>query len=286
MCLQELHDAQEKLKSQEKDLRDALSQREVAMSEYTEISEKLSDLRTQKQKLSRQVRDKEEELEVAMQKIDALRQDIRRAEKLRREMETRIDEAEAEASKERKLRERSEEYCKAMEEEMERIKQRPHVTDVNLSLEREEAEASKEILRLKADMEKCELEYKESLMQTQSRYTNEISSLKEQVSEAEIARESFQKEAALLREKVDTLRLENLTESEETLSEMKRIHEREKMHLMEENKRLLQDLDKLSDTIARLQSERRNWEDEYEELRAKKESIVQWENQISELLQW
>lgn len=52
----------------------------------SEISDKLSDLRQQKQKLSRQVRDKEEELEVAMQKIDALRQDIRRAEKLRREM--------------------------------------------------------------------------------------------------------------------------------------------------------------------------------------------------------
>lgn len=73
---------------------------------------RLSDLRTQKQKLARQVRDKEEELEVAMQKIDNLRQDIRKSEKLRREMETRIDEAQAEACKERRLRERSEEYCR------------------------------------------------------------------------------------------------------------------------------------------------------------------------------
>jgi len=70
------------------------------------------------------VRDKEEELELAMQKIDNLRQDIRRAEKLRREMETRIDDAQAESSKERRLRERSEEYCKQMEEEMHRLKQK------------------------------------------------------------------------------------------------------------------------------------------------------------------
>lgn len=45
------------------------------------------------------MRDKEEELEVAMQKIDALRQDIRRADKGRRELEARLDAAIAEATK-------------------------------------------------------------------------------------------------------------------------------------------------------------------------------------------
>lgn len=99
--------------------------------------------------------------------------------------------------------------------------------------------------RLRAEMEKCELEYKESLMATSSRFSNEISSLKEAVAEAEISRDSVIKEAALLREKVDHLRLENLTESEENLGELKRIHEREKVHLLEENKRLLVELDKV-----------------------------------------
>lgn len=73
---------------------------------------RMQDLRVQKTKLSRQVRDKEEELEVAMQKVDSLRQDLRRAEKLRRELEARVEDAIAETSKERKLRERSEEYCR------------------------------------------------------------------------------------------------------------------------------------------------------------------------------
>lgn len=46
-----------------------------------------------------QVRDKEEELETAMQKIDSLRNDIRKADKSRREYESRIDDVIAEATK-------------------------------------------------------------------------------------------------------------------------------------------------------------------------------------------
>ena len=90
------------------------------------------------------MRDKEEELEVAMQKIDFLRHDIRGAEKLRRELEGRIEEAIAEAGKERKLRERSEEYCKQVEEETEKMRQRLVAGD-NTSAQ---AHATQEISRL------------------------------------------------------------------------------------------------------------------------------------------
>ncbi len=80
-----------------------------------------------------------------MQKIDNLRQDIRRAEKLRRELETRIEEAQAESSKERRLRERSEEYCKQMEDEMERFKQKTSAGDVIVNSN--DSEATQEINR-------------------------------------------------------------------------------------------------------------------------------------------
>ena len=56
-------------------------------------------MRQQKQKLSRQVRDKEEELENSLQKIDSLRQDIRKAEKLRSQLELRSEESVTEALK-------------------------------------------------------------------------------------------------------------------------------------------------------------------------------------------
>ena len=47
-----------------------------------------------------------------MQKVDTLRQEIRKAEKLRRELEAKVEEANAETLKEKKLRERNEEYIK------------------------------------------------------------------------------------------------------------------------------------------------------------------------------
>lgn len=51
----EKQDCQEKLKLQDKELKDALSQRKLAMAEYAEVTDRLSELRQQKQKLSRQV---------------------------------------------------------------------------------------------------------------------------------------------------------------------------------------------------------------------------------------
>lgn len=69
------------------------------MTEYAEVTDKLSELRSQKQKLSRQVRDKEEELETAMQKIDNFRNDIRKSDKIRRETESRLEDANTEILK-------------------------------------------------------------------------------------------------------------------------------------------------------------------------------------------
>nr|CAI5825880.1 unnamed protein product [Callosobruchus analis] len=177
-------DLLEKLKFQDKELKDALAQKKLAMAEYTEVSDKLAELRQQKQKFSRQVRDKEEELETVMQKVDSLRNDIRRAEKLRRELESRVEEAQAEATKERKLRERSEEYCRQMQAESDRLRVRTEHAPRD----------QQDSLRLKAELEKLEVQYNESLTQQQARYNMEISSLREQLHEAETHRDLLERE--------------------------------------------------------------------------------------------
>lgn len=281
-AVKEKQDVQEKFKLQDKELKDALTQRKLAMAEYTEVTDKLSELRQHKQKLSRQVRDKEEELEVVMQKVDSLRHDIRKAEKLRRELENRVEEAMAETSKERKLRERSEEYCKQMQEETEKIRQRSAGNDTSTN----NALATQEINRLKAEVEKLEVQYNENSSQQQSRFNLEIRSLQEQLHEGEVKREFLEREVQLTKDKLDAARLENITDSEETINELTRRHEREKMMLAEENKKLLLELNSVTDTVNRIQSERRQIEEEYEELRNKKEAIAQWEAQITEIIQW
>lgn len=151
-------------------------------------------MRQQKQKLSRQVRDKEEELEVVMQKVDNLRHDIRKAEKLRRELEARVEEAMAETSKERKLRERSEEYCKQMEEETEKLRQRNLGSDTSAA---NQTHASQEIVRLKAEVAKLEVQYNERLAQQQSRYNLDLASLRDQLQEAESRRDTLEREVRI-----------------------------------------------------------------------------------------
>lgn len=259
-------DLQEKLLLQDKELKDAISQKKLAMTEYNEVTDKLGDLRTQKQKLSRQVRDKEEELEQAMSKIDALRQDVRRAEKLRRELEMRMDEAMEEKTR---IRE------KHKENESDRYKPRTGSSSDLASYQDVQS------ARLMA-----EVEYNERLTQQQVRYNLEVQTLKEQLLETEAQRDSLQREIQLAKDKLDATRLENLTDSEEAFAEMNRKHSREKLLLLEENKKLIHDLETMHESFGRLEGERQELETEFEELSNKKEAIAQWENQITEIIQW
>lgn len=84
--MQELLDSSERLKAQTKELKDAHSQRKLAMQEFSEMNERLTELHSQKQKLTRQVRDKEEEMEVLMQKAESLRQELRRTDRIKKEV--------------------------------------------------------------------------------------------------------------------------------------------------------------------------------------------------------
>ncbi|CAH2098662.1 unnamed protein product [Euphydryas editha] len=243
----------EKLRLQDKELKDAVTQKKLAMTEYNEVTDKLSELRQQKQKLSRQVRDKEEELEVAMSKIDALRQDIRRADKARRDLEARLDTAIAEATKERKLREES------------------------LRLQRADAGgggAAADVARLQADIEALESQYSESLSQAQARYAAELGALRDQLHDADARGARLARELQTSKDKLENRRLEQLNDSED------------KQMLINENRKLAKDLDAMAENGRRWQTERRQLEMELDELRAKRDSMQHWETQIADIIRW
>ncbi|KAJ2943054.1 hypothetical protein O0L34_g18743 [Tuta absoluta] len=244
--LKDRSDAGEKLRLQDKELKDAVAQRKLAMTEYNEVTERLSELRQQKQKLSRQVRDKEEELEVAMQKIDALRADIRRADKGRRELEARVDAAVAEACKERRLR----------EDALRGERPAPPAPDAP------------------PDLDTLEMQYKESLMQQQARYGAELAALRDQLQETDALRQALSRELQTSKEKLESRRLEQLNDSDD------------KNMLINENRKLAKDLDAMAENGRRWQAERRQLELELEELRAKKETMQHWESQIADIIRW
>ncbi|XP_063543530.1 serine/threonine-protein kinase Genghis Khan [Cydia strobilella] len=250
-------DSTEKLRLQDKELKDAVAQRKLAMTEYNEVTDRLSELRQQKQKLSRQVRDKEEELEVAMQKIDALRQDIRRSDKGRRELEARLDTAISEATKERKLR----------EETLRSVR-------VEATAAGPPGSAAADVARLQAEVDALELQYKESLAQQQQRYNAELASLREQLHEGDAVRSVLNRELQTSKDKLESRRLEQMNDSED------------RQMLINENRKLAKDLDAMAENGRRWQAERRQLELELEELRAKRDSMQHWETQIADIIRW
>nr|XP_056709920.1 serine/threonine-protein kinase MRCK alpha isoform X2 [Euleptes europaea] len=277
----ELIESSERLKTQTKELKDAHSQRKLAMQEFSEMNERLTDLHSQKQKLTRQVRDKEEEMEVVMQKVESLRQELRRTERMKKELEVHAEAAAAEASKDRKLRERSEQYSKQLENELEGLKKQ-----IGHSPGMSSTEHQQEITKLKADLEKKSVFYEEELAKRELIHRNEIKNLKKELRDAESQQLSLKKEILILKDKLEKTRRESQSEREEFETEFKQKYEREKILLTEENKKLSSELDKLTAIYERLTMNNRQLEEEMRDLADKKESVAHWEAQITEIIQW
>ncbi|XP_065256357.1 serine/threonine-protein kinase MRCK alpha isoform X2 [Emys orbicularis] len=278
----ELMESSERLKSQTKELKDAHSQRKLAMQEFSEMNERLTDLHSQKQKLTRQVRDKEEEMDVVMQKVEILRQELRRTERLKKELEVHAEAAAAEASKDRKLRERSEQYSKQLESELEGLKQKQVGRSPGVS----STEHQQEITKLKAELEKKSVFYEEELSKREIIHANEIKSLKKELRDAESQQLALKKEIMILKDKLEKTRRESQSEREEFETEFKQKYEREKTLLTEDNKKLSNELDKLTTMFERLSMNNRQLEEEMRDLADKKESVAHWEAQITEIIQW
>ncbi|NXA37845.1 MRCKA kinase, partial [Eudromia elegans] len=278
----ELAESSDRLKSQAKELKDAHSQRKLAMQEFSEMNERLTDLHSQKQKLARQLRDKEEEMEVVMQKVESLRQELRRTERIKKELEVQAEAAAAEASKDRKLRERSEQYSKQLENEVEGLKQKQIGRSPGIS----SIEHQQEITKLKADLEKKSVFYEEELSKREIMHANEIKNLKKELRDAESQQLALKKEIMVLKDKLEKTRRENQSEREEFETEFKQKYEREKILLTEENKKLSNELDKLTTMFERLSMNNRQLEEEMRDLADKKESVAHWEAQITEIIQW
>ncbi|XP_053315305.1 serine/threonine-protein kinase MRCK alpha isoform X3 [Spea bombifrons] len=278
----ELLESSERLKSQAKELKEAQSQRKQAAQEMAELNERLAELRTHKQKFVRQLRDKEEEMDGVAQKVESLRQELRRAERAKKELEAQSEAAAAEASKDRKLRERSEQYAKQLEGELEALKQKHvgHFPGASSS------EQQQEIGKLRSDLEKKSVFYEEELSKREALHASEIKNLKKELRDAESQQLTLKKEIMILKDKLEKTRRESQSEREEFEAEFKQKFERERLLLTGENKKLSNELDKLTAMFEKLSVNNRQLEEEMRDLSDKKESVAHWEAQITEIIQW
>ncbi|XP_068042047.1 serine/threonine-protein kinase MRCK alpha isoform X6 [Anomalospiza imberbis] len=225
------------------------------------------------------------ELDDASRQIKAFEKQVRTLKQEREDLnklEVQAEAAAAEASKDRKLRERSEQYSKQLESEVEGLKQKQVGRSPGVS----SIEHQQEITKLKADLEKKSVFYEEELSKREMMHANEIKSLKKELRDAESQQLALKKEIMVLKDKLEKTRRENQSEREEFETEFKQKYEREKILLTEENKKLTNELDKLTTKFERLSMNNRQLEEEMRDLADKKESVAHWEAQITEIIQW
>ncbi|XP_063008678.1 serine/threonine-protein kinase MRCK alpha isoform X13 [Melospiza melodia melodia] len=225
------------------------------------------------------------ELDDASRQIKAFEKQVRTLKQEREDLnklEVQAEAAAAEASKDRKLRERSEQYSKQLESEVEGLKQKQVGRSPGVS----SIEHQQEITKLKAELEKKSVFYEEELSKREMMHANEIKSLKKELRDAESQQLALKKEIMVLKDKLEKTRRENQSEREEFETEFKQKYEREKILLTEENKKLTNELDKLTTMFERLSMNNRQLEEEMRDLADKKESVAHWEAQITEIIQW
>merc|ERR1719318_1028792 len=140
--------------------------------------------------------------------------------------------------------------------------------------------------RLMAELEKQDVDHAEALLLQQTRFNQEQVTLQQRLDDVDNEKQLLESELSTAKERLERSKLDELQESEDVVSELRNLHEREKNLLMEENQKLSAELERSLEISTRLQADRRHIEDEYADLQGKKETVAQWEQQIAEIIQW
>uniref|UniRef100_A0A3B5KR12 non-specific serine/threonine protein kinase n=1 Tax=Xiphophorus couchianus TaxID=32473 RepID=A0A3B5KR12_9TELE len=196
---QQLADSLERLRSQTKELKEAHSQRKLALQEFSELSERMAELRSSKQRLSRQLRDKEEEMDALMQKMDALRQEIRKTEKNRTGEFRRPDRVGTGPG--------SDPVCVWLyrQNEMEDI-----IAALKEKIEREKSMLTEENRKLTTENDRDDLHYLSSKKESVAHWEAQIAEIIQWVSDEKDARGYLQALATKMTEELETLRSSSL----------------------------------------------------------------------------
>ncbi|NXK48177.1 MRCKB kinase, partial [Chauna torquata] len=196
-------------------------------------------------------------------------------------LEAKLEEVAAEASKERKLREHSEVFSKQLENELEALKMKQGGRAAGATLEHQQ-----ELSKMKSELEKKILFYEEELVRREASHVLEVKNVKKEVHDSESHQLALQKEIMILKDKLEKTKRERHSEMEEAVGTMKEKYERERSMLLEDNKKLTTENERLCSFVDKLTAQNRQLEDELQDLAAKKESVAHWEAQIAEIIQW
>ncbi|MBN3304706.1 MRCKG kinase, partial [Amia calva] len=212
-----------------------------------------------------------QEAEALSAQLDATRQDLRKAERARKELELQCDSSASEISQQKRLRERTEQYCRELEQELDNLKKKPSVGQRSAE---PGAGTKQELTRLGVELERKGAEQEA-----------ELKNLQRALREKEEQQGVLQSQLSTLTEKLDAAHKQS-QQDQEALAELREAAEKEKSSLREESSRLASELEQLSEEVHRLQAANRQLEEECQSLSTRKQSVSHWEEQISDILQW
>ncbi|XP_078191928.1 serine/threonine-protein kinase MRCK beta isoform X12 [Callithrix jacchus] len=263
------------------------SNRDKEIKKLNEEIERLKNKIADSNKLERQLEDTvalRQEREDSTQRLRGLEKQHRMVRQEKEELhklEAQLDDAVAQASKERKLREHSENFSKQMESELEALKMKQGGRGPGATSEHQQ-----EISKIKSELEKKVLFYEEELVRREASHVLEVKNVKKEVHDSESHQLALQKEILMLKDKLEKSKRERRNEVEEAVGTVKDKYERERAMLFDENKKVTAENEKLCSFVDKLTAQNRQLEDELQDLAAKKESVAHWEAQIAEIIQW
>ncbi|ESO05018.1 hypothetical protein HELRODRAFT_191553 [Helobdella robusta] len=251
-----------------------------------DLNEKLSDSKVVRQKLTRQLKEREEELRETTTKLDRAKDDLKKYLTANKEVELvclctlqdSLTEATLELDKQRMLLENANSACQEFEEELKSLKQDKKSGD-------QKDESLMEINKLRSELEKCRLRHEEEYTRLQLRCNNELQKLKDQLSESDSHRVQLQSDMDTLKHSFESVK-RDLTERQELYEEERVKMEREKDIMLADISKIMDELESLQTSYDTLESEKSSIETELQELKDKKMTPQQIDQQINDIISW
>ncbi|CAG5119390.1 unnamed protein product, partial [Candidula unifasciata] len=279
----ELQEEREKYKSQSRDLKEAVNKQKVVMDQYTDVNDQFMKQQSKVRELTRELRNKEEEISDQQKTCETFKQDKRKLERTISELHNQIDEARSESVKESRLRERATAYSKELEAEIERLKR----SQLGRQASVDPAELSKEISRLKAELDKKASEHEEQIAHLTSKHNSELNAVNYQLQDSESKRSELTGKLSKLQGKItEQQSREELQEQIAKLQSQIEAAEHTIKTITEEKKILQEESQSQFNRLETLVKEKKQMEDEMKDVYEKRQSVTQWEGQISEIIKW
>ncbi|XP_065052228.1 serine/threonine-protein kinase MRCK alpha-like isoform X1 [Rhopilema esculentum] len=281
----ELSSFRDKASSFQKELKDIHAQRKTTMGEFSELNDKLAEVRSHKLKLTRLVHEKEEEIENMLNKNDQTRQELRGSEKKRRELIAQVEEIQADLHKEQKLRAKSEQQVQKLQESLDNV-QSQHFGGRSAVSTNGGPDVERELERLRGELDMVKDEQEGTITKERVKFSKEIKELKARLAESESNAESWKTEVSSLKAKLDSIMEESSNHDQEYIAELRKQSDRDRALLMEENRKLTAEMERLMLNSDKGNARVKQLEEELRDFAEKREAVTHWEEQIAEIIQW